>query len=332
MTEATAVTETRFGPPPPERPVVSVLMITYNHERFIREAIESVFMQEVDFPIELVIGEDCSTDDTRAVIEAVCRHAPIPVRLLTSAANVGMHENFKRTLLSCTGEYVAMLEGDDEWSRPWKIRSQVAVLESEVELSMVFGRCQIVNLTGEDKRFGPTGAVLPTGPSRRLSLVDLITFEDLVPTATVMVRRSALPAMPDWADRLPWGDSTLWLLCALKGDVLLIDDCLALYKVGAGVSSRFDPVERRRALIELQLRICCLASKVRAAQIFDALDQKLRHGISSLERERGLAFVSGLLRLRVMAGLRAGRFRAAELSWWLRSVVAGVSQAAGKDG
>ena len=79
-------------------PMVSVLMITYNHDLYIAQAIEGVLMQKVDFEMELVIGEDCSTDSTRAICSDYASKYPGRIRLLTSDRNHGMMPNFLRTL------------------------------------------------------------------------------------------------------------------------------------------------------------------------------------------------------------------------------------------
>ena len=96
-----------------EEVMVSVCMITYNHEAYIAQAIEGVLMQQTDFPIELVIGEDCSTDRTRAIcLEYQQRHPGI-IRLALRERNIGMMPNFVQTLQACEGKYIALCEGDD---------------------------------------------------------------------------------------------------------------------------------------------------------------------------------------------------------------------------
>src|SRR5438093_892048 len=92
--------------PLPASPKVSVAMVTYNHEKFIGQAIENVLAQRTSFPIELVIGEDCSTDRTREIVESFARKFPNIVRLLPIAPNMGPGRNFIRTLQACTGDYI----------------------------------------------------------------------------------------------------------------------------------------------------------------------------------------------------------------------------------
>ena len=103
-------------------PIVSVFMLTYNHEAYIEQAILSVINQNVDFEIEIVVGEDCSTDATRNIVEQLSlRYAEI--RLLPLEANIEALANYHRTLQACKGQYVAFLDGDDYWVNSEKFRS-----------------------------------------------------------------------------------------------------------------------------------------------------------------------------------------------------------------
>ena len=107
------------------QPKVSVLMITYNHEPFIAEAIESVLMQQTAFDFELVIGEDCSTDNTRDVVNAYATKLPETIKPLLHARNLGMLRNFATVYHACQGQYIAILEGDDYWTDSCKLQKQV---------------------------------------------------------------------------------------------------------------------------------------------------------------------------------------------------------------
>src|ERR1039457_4692907 len=94
-------------------PIVSVIMMTYNHEPYIAQAIEGVVMQQCSFPIELLLGEDCSTDRTRDICLEFQQRYPKLIRLITSENNVGMHKNTFRLLGRSKGRHVAICEGDD---------------------------------------------------------------------------------------------------------------------------------------------------------------------------------------------------------------------------
>ncbi|TDN98219.1 glycosyltransferase family 2 protein [Sunxiuqinia elliptica] len=118
-------------------PLVSVCMITYNHEPYIKEAIEGVLNQKCSFQIELVIGEDCSTDNTRLICENYSKTNPI-IKLLPSNKNLGIMPNFTRTLEACNGKYIAFCEGDDYWTNPNKLQKQIDFLEAHPEYSLCF--------------------------------------------------------------------------------------------------------------------------------------------------------------------------------------------------
>ncbi|MBM3299903.1 MAG: glycosyltransferase, partial [Deltaproteobacteria bacterium] len=113
-----------------QEPLASVLMITYNHRPYIAQAIECALNQQTDFPFEIVIGEDCSTDGTREIVFEYQRKHPDVIRVLTSDRNLGPMHNFLRTFDACTGKYVAICEGDDYWHHPEKLKMQVDFLES----------------------------------------------------------------------------------------------------------------------------------------------------------------------------------------------------------
>ena len=107
------------------KPLVSIASITYNHEKFIAQAIDSFLMQETDFDFEIIIGEDCSTDDTLKIIKEYKAKYPDIIKLITSESNVGMMTNFIRTLEACSGKYIALCEGDDYWTDTLKLQKQV---------------------------------------------------------------------------------------------------------------------------------------------------------------------------------------------------------------
>ncbi len=120
-----------------QTPLVSIAMVTYNHEQYIAQAIESVAMQETEFPIELIIGEDCSTDCTREIVFEYQRKYPKVIRVITSERNVGMRRNCMRVNAGARGKYIAYGDGDDYWHNRRKLQMQVDYLECHPECGMV---------------------------------------------------------------------------------------------------------------------------------------------------------------------------------------------------
>jgi len=129
-----------------DKPLVSVNMITYNHEPYIAQAIEGVLQQKTNFPFELVIGEDCSTDGTREIVFDYKKKYPDTIRVITSDKNVGACKNSLRTEKACRGKYIAYCEGDDYWHHPQKLQKQVDYLESHPECGLVFSDYHLLHV------------------------------------------------------------------------------------------------------------------------------------------------------------------------------------------
>ena len=121
------------------KPKVTVLLVTYNHEKYIRQTLDSVLMQKVDFDFEIVVADDHSHDSTIAIIDEY-RADNHNIRVLPSERNVGITRNYQRGFGACRGEYIAVLEGDDCWISPTKLESLVAFLQQHPECAFCFHR------------------------------------------------------------------------------------------------------------------------------------------------------------------------------------------------
>lgn len=138
-------------------PLLSIVTITYNHEPYIRKCIEGVLMQQVNFPIEFIIAEDCSTDGTLAICKEYAEKYPDLIKLITSENNVGAIANERRAMKAAKGKYIAFCEGDDYWTDPLKLQKQVDFLEEHLDYSVTFHRCKhynVVDGTTKDDQCG----------------------------------------------------------------------------------------------------------------------------------------------------------------------------------
>ncbi|MBO7467830.1 MAG: glycosyltransferase family 2 protein [Bacteroidaceae bacterium] len=122
------------------QPLVSVITITYNHAPYIAKCIEGVLMQKVDFPMEFIIADDCSTDGTREICEKYAKKNPNLIRLILTEKNVGAVENEQRAFKAAKGKYIATCEGDDYWTSSFKLQKQVDFLEANPDYSVCFHR------------------------------------------------------------------------------------------------------------------------------------------------------------------------------------------------
>lgn len=117
---------------------ISVGVITYNQEATIRQTLDSILAQKGDFDLELVIGEDCSTDNTRAICEEyTVHHTTYTVILLPSQKNLGIMANFARVMRACTGDYVGICAGDDYWCDEQKLQKQLDYFKAHKDVGVV---------------------------------------------------------------------------------------------------------------------------------------------------------------------------------------------------
>lgn len=211
-------------------PVVSVCMITYNHERFIAQAIDSVLMQETDFPLELVIGEDCSTDATRAIVVEYAERYPQIIRPLLPEHNLGMMPNFVATLSACKGKYIALLEGDDYWTDPHKLQKQVESLEAHPECVLCHHNAMIIDESGRPI----SDSNLPVGLQRDFLAEELVKCAHVL-TLTACFRNVLRDYPPEFFKVLN-GDSFLFSLLGNHGKSKYLGGSVEpdVYRVHAG--------------------------------------------------------------------------------------------------
>jgi glycosyltransferase involved in cell wall biosynthesis len=207
---------------------LSVMMITYNHERFIAQALESVLAQRVNFDYEIVIGEDCSTDRTREILVDFCRRYPKRIVPLLRDTNVGAMRNLEATLAACRGQYLALLEGDDYWTSQEKLERQVNFLDTHPGSSMCCHRVQFLDETGFAE-----ADVFPSLPAGPYTIEDLLKG-NFVMTCSAVLRRDFVPAPPPWFRKMKLGDWPMFALAARHGTIDLMDEIMAVYRVHSG--------------------------------------------------------------------------------------------------
>jgi glycosyltransferase involved in cell wall biosynthesis len=254
--------------PPDPKPKVSVAMITYNHEKFIAQAIESVLMQETSFPIDLVIGEDCSTDGTRQIVEHYARLRPDVVWPLLHERNVGMHANVQAVLATCRGEYIASLEGDDYWTSPRKLQTQAEFLDQHPDYSICGHRVMHVDQNRPEQPPYPSPVRKETG------YLEDILRRNYLPTASVMYRAGLLTELPAWLLSLRQSDWPMWILLAQQGKIGFINEIMAVYRIHSGGVFMGASVEQRlkwarQATLTVHRQLGKRYPKVRRMRLFD---------------------------------------------------------------
>lgn len=122
---------------------LSVFVVTYNQEQYIRQCLDSIVMQQVDFDYEVIIGEDCSIDNTPQICDEYADKYSF-IHVFHHSKNLGLVKNWEFVLNKCIGEYVAMIEGDDYWTNPRKLQTQVDYLEAHKDCQICFYKPSVV--------------------------------------------------------------------------------------------------------------------------------------------------------------------------------------------
>ncbi len=191
--------------------LLSVCLITYNHEKYIREAIEGILIQKTNFDFELVVGEDNSTDNTRAICEELAAAHPKLIKLLPKTKNLGMMPNFVRTYNACQGEFIALIEGDDFWTDPEKLQKQVDYLLQNPDCALC---AHDVNLVYEN--------VPEVYPFQAVWSKDRFEFKDVfgchfISTLSIVFKKNKLGQLPPWFNNLIIGDVPIVLILTSIG-------------------------------------------------------------------------------------------------------------------
>jgi glycosyltransferase involved in cell wall biosynthesis len=219
-------------------PKVSVLVTTYNQENFITKAIDSVLTQAVDFPYEIVIGEDASADRTREIVKNLASQHPDKIRVLLRDSDVANRDrrlglagkiNYLQALRACRGQYIAILDGDDYFTSVQKLQRQVDFLDTHPECVICFHN---VLAFYEDGNRAPE----KLSPPDRKEIGDLeeLLLGNFIPACSIMYRREPVIRIPDWFLTAKMGDWPLNILKAQYGKIGYLNEVMAAYRVHAG--------------------------------------------------------------------------------------------------
>jgi len=120
------------------KPIISVTILAYNHERYIRQCLDSILSQKVNVPWEVIIGEDCSKDNTREILKDYQKRYPERIRLVLHEMNQGLMKNYRCVKGLCRGEYIAQISGDDFWIDEYKLQKQYDVLQQHPDVDLCY--------------------------------------------------------------------------------------------------------------------------------------------------------------------------------------------------
>lgn len=209
-------------------------MITYNHEKYIRQAINSVLMQEGEFDLELNIVNDDSNDQTDQIIKELIEtnKSNVHINYINNQKNKGIVENFIFCLHQCKGEYIAFCEGDDYWNTNDKIEKQLKAIMSNKSAVMIAHKSQLIS----DYR-NLKSTIIPDYPIEN----NIIQFKDILNpykqkpchTSSFFIRKSSLEIekLYECIKDEAFGDTPLIALISTHGSILLLDEVLSTYRL-----------------------------------------------------------------------------------------------------
>jgi len=211
---------------------VSVICVTYNHEKYIREALDSILMQETNFAFEVLIGEDCSTDGTRDILKEYEKKYPERFRMYYRKQNLGATKNEYELFMDAKGKYIAALELDDIWTDSLKLQKQYDFLEAHEEYIGVAHDFNIIDKTGQVIENSDNQKIKEYF-NQKFTLDDFLEDGFIFQTGTHFYR-NIFKDGSDYsiiytADRLI-RDKTILSLLLFRGDFYILPDTMSAYR------------------------------------------------------------------------------------------------------
>lgn len=218
-------------------PFVAIWMVTYNHNAFIEQAIESVMIQATDFEYKLFVGEDSSTDNTREICKKLKEKYPKKIELFLNEKNLGGILNAIQIYKQCFesgAKYVALLEGDDYWTDPLKLQKQVDFFEANEEYSICWTKYKTLNQANNNYVLDEPEWIDGVAPDKNFNIdLDNVFTPYCTYTLTCMFRKESLNF--DFFKKMQYiKDNTLYALCLKNGKGVLLDFYSAVYRFHSG--------------------------------------------------------------------------------------------------
>jgi glycosyltransferase involved in cell wall biosynthesis len=205
---------------------VSVCLFTYNYEKYLAQAIDSVLAQETDFAVEIVIGDDLSKDSTREIARTFQIKYPGKIILSFNEANIGGTRNWIRTMNRCSGKYIALLDGDDYFTDRQKLQKQYDALEKDPSYVLCFHSVEekYDDIEGKDK--------IVTYEKEEYTLNDFLGQGWFIRTGATFYRNGIAPAEPpEWVYDYPYRyDTILHVFLCMHGNAICLKDVMSVWR------------------------------------------------------------------------------------------------------
>lgn len=233
------------------KPKVTVCVVTYNHERYIRQCLQSIVDQKTDFDFEIIIGEDCSLDETRKIINEFKTNYSNKILTIFHEKNIGAKENYKSVHFKANSDYISHIDGDDYWL-PGKLQAQVDFLTNNPNCSAVFTNAHVVSDLGDHI------GIFSNGVQKYIDTEKLIRSGNFLTHSSIMYRTKyrehMIPLTDDFVDYL------LYVRLAQRGALGFIDENLVTYRHKSSTSIVASANHKVRELIWKALQAVDLPS------------------------------------------------------------------------
>ncbi len=249
---------------------VSVCMITYGHEKYIRQAIEGVLMQECNFEIELIISNDCSPDKTDEVVQDILKNHSRKswIKYFNHETNLGIMPNLFFSLEQCSGKYVAMCEGDDYWITVDKLQKQVDILENNEDCGLVYSNAkQYIEKTGQFLEF--LGKVVK---DQEQIIPEMLKSKFIEFTSTVFRKKILDQVIITLKEELKGkviGDTRILLETIYLSKLYYLNEVTSVYRILEGSASH--PVTSKKFIFAIKDSYFCRKSFVQRNNLNPAL-------------------------------------------------------------
>lgn len=240
-----------------EKPLVSISLVAFNQEPYIREALESCLMQQVDFKYEILIHDDASSDGTQEIIREYAQKYPeliFPVFQEENQFSQGFEVNACFNISRAKGKYIAYLEADDYWIDPMKLQTQADFMEAHPDVSMCFAASKRIfsdNREPQIHRYRKHDAVV--------NMKDVIAMGGrMVDMGSAVVQRSIYQNTPDWYHYSQIWDLTVPLLAIIHGKIQYLDRVTSVYRYnvpGSWTNRNVKSYERRVNNLKRSIRV-----------------------------------------------------------------------------
>jgi glycosyltransferase involved in cell wall biosynthesis len=219
--------------------LVSVVVPTYNHEKYIEECLDGIVAQETSFSFEIVVGDDCSTDSNRDKIKLISDRYPGKFKLLFHDKNLGPAKHpGKNNSIECfrasAGKYIAFCEGDDYWTDKHKLQKQVDFLEKNPDYNICFHQTTVITENPGYDAERPEKILADT-----FTAEDLLRLGNIMFTVSCVLRNPFITDFPEWFYHMRAGDYAFYLLALKHKKIKFLPEDMAVYRIhGSGVWGR----------------------------------------------------------------------------------------------